>query len=105
MDLIGQLRIVTAAFCAASGLSVEQASWRIFVDQKRLGRVFAGEAGLTVVSLEKAAQWFAANWPEGAAWPEGGFARIAPETADGPSASGARHDGAHAHPATPEILP
>lgn len=71
MNLIGRLEIVTDAYCAAAGLRREQVSYRVFSDQRRLGLVLGGEAGITVANFEKAMQWFASNWPADAAWPEG----------------------------------
>lgn len=70
MNLIGRLLTVSDTFCAA-GLSREQQSYRIFRDQRRLGRAFAGEADLRLQSYEQAMAWFAANWPADLAWPDG----------------------------------
>lgn len=71
MNLIGRLETLSDRYCALSDLRREQVSYRIFADQRRLGLVIGGGAGMTVANYEKAMQWFAANWPTHAAWPEG----------------------------------
>lgn len=71
MNLIGRLEIISDRYCALTELRREQVSYRVFADQRRLGLVISGGAGMTVANYEKAMLWFAANWPEGVAWPEG----------------------------------
>jgi len=57
------------AYCLAVGLSRSRISTLVFNDGKALDRI-AGGGDLNTRSFEKAMLWFAANWPEGAAWPE-----------------------------------
>ena len=71
MNLIARLQRVADAYCAAASLRLEQASYQIFRDQRRLSAVFGGQRGLTVASYESAMLWFAENWPTQLEWPEG----------------------------------
>lgn len=44
-------------------------STRVFNDGKKLGAIRSGAAGITIRRYNTAIEWFAANWPENAAWP------------------------------------
>jgi len=69
-ELRHHLVTCAAAFVVASGLSLatvgRQAAndWRFFV------RLESG-AGFTAGKYDEVMRWFAANWPKGAAWPDG----------------------------------
>lgn len=45
-------------------------SSRVFDDGKKLGAIRAGKE-ITVGRYNAALEWFSANWPEGAVWPDG----------------------------------
>jgi len=92
MNLIGRLQTVSDAYCAKLELRREQVSYRIFADQRRLGLVIAGDSGLTVANYEKAMMWFASNWPEALAWPDG----VERPQYDTPAGQGAEPAGAAA---------
>lgn len=70
MNLIARLQTIADAYAAKTGITVKQASYQIFKDQRRLDRAFARQVQLRVDSLEAAFTWFSANWPADLDWPE-----------------------------------
>ncbi|WP_371346247.1 hypothetical protein [Ancylobacter sp. IITR112] len=68
MDAIEHLFRICTSYSAATGLSEATISTRLFRDGKGLARIRAG-GDIGARRLERAMQWFAANWPEGAEWP------------------------------------
>lgn len=71
MKLIDQLLSVANAYRLARGLSTGRVSFLVFGDGKVLGALERDGRDITTRRLEAAVQWFSANWPESAAWPEG----------------------------------
>lgn len=70
-SLIDQLCAVALAYCRAKGLAVGTVSTHCFGDGNKLGFIMEGKADLTTARFERSIQWFADNWPRGAAWPDG----------------------------------
>jgi hypothetical protein len=70
MTLIDQLLTVSDTYCTAVERSRSRVSTLIFGDGGRLDGLANGK-DLNTRSLERALDWFAANWPEGTVWPEG----------------------------------
>jgi len=70
MLMTARLLALSDCYSAATGMSRSRISTIVFNDGKALGRISAG-GDLNTRSFEKAMFWFASNWPEGAAWPEG----------------------------------
>lgn len=71
MSDILNLLFVAAAYRHATHLSEATVSTRLFNDGKRLAKLRGGEGDIGVKRLRAAFEWFSANWPENAAWPEG----------------------------------
>jgi hypothetical protein len=70
MDSIDSLLIVARAYAAAEGIDLSTVSWRAMGDNKKLPAIVDG-ADIQVRRLDKTMRWFAENWPEGTAWPDG----------------------------------
>lgn len=70
MSAIAKLLIVAGAYCAATGLSRARVATLVFNHGAKFDLIEAGK-DLNTRSYEKAMLWFASNWPDGAAWPEG----------------------------------
>lgn len=71
MTLLDHLISVSEAFAAARGLSRSRVSTIVFGDGRKLDLVIRDGADITTRRLEAAMSWFSANWPAGAAWPDG----------------------------------
>lgn len=67
---ISHLLQVVDAYRAATGLPDTTVSNRIFADTKKIANLRNG-ADLYTARFNHAMRWFAANWPERAAWPTG----------------------------------
>ena len=70
MTLTDQLLLVSDAYCAAVNRSRSRISTIVFGGGDRIDGIARGK-DLNTRSFEKAMQWFASNWPEAVAWPEG----------------------------------
>lgn len=70
MSAIDQLIRVAREYARATDLELKTVSWRLFEDTKKLEAMIEGGADIQVRRLEKAMQWFSANWPSGAVWPD-----------------------------------
>lgn len=68
--LTQRLILVSDLYCAAVKLSRGRVSTLVFGSGSRLAGVAEGK-DLNTRSYEHAMRWFAENWPEGPAWPEG----------------------------------
>ena len=64
--------LTTLADLYGRALTLEEktVSSRVFQDSKKLGAIRAG-SDITVGRYNAALEWFSANWPEGAVWPDG----------------------------------
>ena len=62
------LLCLARAYADHSGIALTTAGVRACRNDKLFVRLAAGKT-CTVRSLERAALWLAANWPEGLAWP------------------------------------
>lgn len=83
MNLIGRLKHLSETYCEAANVPLTRVSRTVFGDQRRLDRVFSDQVSLTIPSFERLVEWFADNWPDDLAWPEGierPVAACAPET-------------------------
>lgn len=65
-----QLRILAERYCDATKQTPYAVSGLIFGDRNRkvISRLLDG-GGCTAESLERASEWFSANWPDGRPWP------------------------------------
>lgn len=70
MTLRETLIIVANHYAQARRLSMSRVSTLVLNDGKALDRISSG-GDLNTGSYERALEWFSANWPRGAAWPEG----------------------------------
>ena len=68
MTQIEILFAVSKAFGDAKSIGEARVSTLVFNDGKRLQRVRDG-ADIGARSIERAMQWFSANWPEDLIWP------------------------------------
>lgn len=68
-------------------LSVEDKtlSFRVFGDSKKLAALRT-DADITTQRFNAAVRWFAENWPDGAAWPDGIDRPPAPKQEEGEAA-------------------
>jgi hypothetical protein len=82
MNLIAKLLTLAEAYSEATGTNLRLLGDRIFGDRRRIEKLQAGEADLTIRSYETAMLWFAENWPEGTKWPEGVPPPLTPERFD-----------------------
>jgi hypothetical protein len=62
------LTILADVYGSAVNVEDKTISSRVFQDSKKLGAIRAG-ADITVGRFNAALEWFSANWPDGAAWP------------------------------------
>lgn len=76
--LTAHLIEVADLYCGKTGLSRARVSTLLFNHGARLDLI-AGGKDLNTRSYERAMLWFASNWPEDLAWPEG-IERPEPET-------------------------
>lgn len=82
MRLKQQLLDVSAAFCAATGLSEARVSTKVFQHGRRLKGLRDEGKGMISDNIEDGLQWFSDHWPEGASWPRE-VPRPAPAPSDG----------------------
>ena len=64
--------LTTLADVYGRALTLEEktVSSRVFQDSKKLGAIRAG-SDITVGRYNAALEWFSANWPSDAVWPDG----------------------------------
>lgn len=62
------LLALAQAYCAARRISLTTAGSYAARNERVFTRLAAGK-GCNSKTIERAAQWFAANWPEGCPWP------------------------------------
>lgn len=67
---IGHLLALADAYKSATGLEDVTVSHRLFGDSKKLAALRTG-SDITVGRFNGAMDWFSANWPANATWPEG----------------------------------
>ena len=67
---IAHLLLIADEYKRATGLEDVTVSHRVFGDSKKLSAL-RGESDITVGRFNTAVAWFAANWPDGAIWPDG----------------------------------
>ena len=60
---------LSAEFCARSGLAQSTVWMRAAQDARFLDRIQGG-GGFTIKTYDKLLEWFSANWPPGAQWPD-----------------------------------
>jgi hypothetical protein len=70
MNDIDRLILLSERYGAATGLAEATVSSRVFNDGKRLYDIRRG-SDVGVQRIARAMLWFSANWPAGAAWPDG----------------------------------
>jgi len=69
MDARQQLLVLAHGYAAARGISLARVSTLVQNQGAFFKKIEAGEAGFTFATFDKCLRWFAANWPEGTAWP------------------------------------
>ena len=69
-ELIDHLRKVASAYGSLTGQSAATIAQRAFLDWRFLDRLSDGST-FTVRKFDRGMQWFSANWPPDAAWPDG----------------------------------
>ena len=79
MLTVDHLLRLADAYRTATSLEEVTLSHRLFGDSKKLAAMRDG-ADITVTRFNNAMLWFAANWPDGAMWPDD-IARPVPEAA------------------------
>lgn len=70
MEPIASLLTVVDAYAKAECVSDKTVSGRVFKDSKKITALREG-ADITHRRMREALEWFSANWPENAIWPEG----------------------------------
>ncbi|MDE3023724.1 MAG: hypothetical protein KGI54_18060 [Pseudomonadota bacterium] len=70
MDHREKLLRIFNAYCGATRTSEARVSTIVLNGGHRIGSIQAG-ASFTVRTYERALEWFSANWPENAVWPDG----------------------------------
>lgn len=70
MTPIDRLILLVDRYCLATGKARATVSTRVFNDGKRIDRIMGG-GDIGTRAYAGALDWFAHEWPEGAAWPEG----------------------------------
>ncbi|TPN11687.1 hypothetical protein [Mesorhizobium sp. B2-1-2] len=70
MTEISQLIAVADAYIAASNRKETTVSTSVFNDGKKLTALRSGAVDIGVRRFNIALEWFSANWPEGATWPD-----------------------------------
>lgn len=70
MTLTETLLRLADTYATGAALSRSRISTLVFNDGKALDRVANG-GDITTRSFERAARWFADNWPADTAWPDG----------------------------------
>lgn len=70
MTAVETLLRTARAYAIAADVEMVTVSWRAFTDSKKIAALEAG-GDIQTGRYEKAMHWFSANWPAGAAWPEG----------------------------------
>jgi hypothetical protein len=70
MTEISQLLSVADAYIAASNRKETTVSTSVFNDGKKLTALRSGTVDIGVRRFNVALEWFSANWPEGAKWPD-----------------------------------
>ena len=70
MTEISQLIAVADAYIAASNRKETTVSTSVFNDGKKLTALRSGAVDIGVRRFNVALEWFSANWPENAVWPE-----------------------------------
>lgn len=70
MDLIAAILRLSEAYCAAAGVAEATLSTKVLGAGGRLAQIRAGGSDVGVKRCHLAIEWFSANWPEGAAWPD-----------------------------------
>lgn len=63
-----QLLALARAYSEATGIALTGVGQRACGNNRVFDRLASG-CGANVLTLERAAKWFAANWPEDAPWP------------------------------------
>jgi hypothetical protein len=81
MTLIEALLAVTRAYATATGLAEATISRRFLGGGSRAATLCAG-GDMGALTIAKAIERFARNWPPGAAWPEGVERPAAPALAE-----------------------
>lgn len=64
-----QILRLARAYSAITGLTMTGVGQRACGNNRVFDRLAAGH-GANVLTLERAAQWFGANWPDDADWPD-----------------------------------
>jgi hypothetical protein len=67
---IEHLLTLARAYSEATGLALTGVGQRACKNNRVFTRLAEGR-GANVLTMDRAAQWFAANWPEAVPWPEG----------------------------------
>lgn len=69
-ELRDHLLALAAAFMAATEMSRATLGKRVAGDWRFFDRITGGKT-FNIRTYDTATVWFSANWPEGAAWPDG----------------------------------
>lgn len=70
MSCIESLLLVARTYAEAEGLPLTTVSWRVFNAAGKVADIIGG-ADLSTRRFEAAMAWFATNWTDKAAWPDG----------------------------------
>ncbi|MCA0032715.1 hypothetical protein [Mesorhizobium sp. B263B2A] len=71
MNQIAELLSIVDAYMTATGRKETTVSTTVFNDGKKLTSLRDGTADIGTRRYNSAIMWFAANWPDGAVWPDG----------------------------------
>jgi hypothetical protein len=82
--LTDTLLSVASLYCSASGIQPKTVSSRVFDDSKVLPLLLSGGMTITLKRADSALEWFSANWPADADWPDGVPRPVACESAPVP---------------------